>query len=179
MAERQARLGVAALAAVALVLAACGTRPPAPPRDAGAGKAGPERVASVAAVALPDDGGKGAGPGSAPVPSLLPAVDRLPPPEVAVAVPTALPGPERLSGMTGTDLAALFGEPVFVRRDPPAEIWQYATDACVLDLFLYKDGPDAPFRVDHFEFRGRTVAGVVPSECYRNLLAARPREPNG
>lgn len=97
-----------------------------------------------------------------------------------VALPaSALPGPERLAGLTAPDVSALLGSPGFVRRDPPAEVWQYRTETCVLDLFLYADGAGQPQKVSHFEFRGRTVAGVAAGECYRELLAVRPRSPAG
>jgi len=98
----------------------------------------------------------------------------------ATAAPVgSLPGPERLAGLTGTEVSALLGPPGFVRRDPPAEVWQYRTESCVLDLFLYADGADLPLRVDYFEFRGRTVSGVAATECYRELLVVRARGPAG
>jgi hypothetical protein len=108
---------------------------------------------------------------------VLPEADRL---AAAPAMPDdALPGPERLAGLAAADLSALLGPPGFVRRDPPAEIWQYGTETCVLDLFLYADAAGGPIRVEHFEFRGRTVAGVAPKACYRDLLAVRAVRPAG
>jgi len=42
--------------------------------------------------------------------------------------------------LLGLDEAALkrwFGAPSFIRRDYPAEVWQYRAKACVLELYLY------------------------------------------
>ncbi|HTH98281.1 MAG TPA: hypothetical protein VL574_12760 [Stellaceae bacterium] len=59
--------------------------------------------------------------------------------------------PIRLAGLAPTQIAALdnlskteilakLGQPDFTRRDPPAEIWQYRSVGCVLDLFMYPQG---------------------------------------
>lgn len=160
---------IAAAAAVALV--ACGTTPP------------PAFVEPHAAVGDETPPAMPAPPAD-PEPrlSVLAEADRLAaaPPAVPPPLPAAaLPGPERLVGVTAAELAALLGEPGFVRRDPPAEIWQYAVEACVLDVFLYQPAAGGPSRVEHLDFRGRTVAGVAPAECYRQLLAARAARPSG
>lgn len=113
--------------------------------------------------------------------SVLPEAERLaavPPADVGAPAPT-LPGPERLAGLTASDLSALLGPPGFVRRDPPAEVWQYGTESCMLDLFLYADGAGQPPKVSYFEFRGRSVSGIAPGQCYQELLAARTRRPAG
>ena len=44
-----------------------------------------------------------------------------------------------LTGMAPAQVAALLGDPDLRRRDPPAEIWQYRSADCVLDLFFYDD----------------------------------------
>jgi len=169
------RWGWIGVGLLALGLAACGT--PQPP--AGSSAATPPAPPAV------DDGLADNAPADRDEAPQDAAVDNglLPNPaavEVALAVPDgALPGPERLMGLTGDDLKALLGAPRFVRRDRPAEIWQYGTDTCVLDLFLYAGDKGGPHRVSHFEFRGRTVAGVAPADCYRQLLATRPRAPAG
>ena len=165
------RWGWIGVGLLALGLAACGTpqspagSSPAPPAvdDGLADNAAPD-VDEAPREAASDDGGL-------PNPATA---------EVALAVPDgALPGPERLMGLTGDELKALLGSPGFVRRDRPAEIWQYGTDTFVLDLFLYAGDKGGPHRVSHFEFRGRTVAGVAPADCYHQLLATRPRAPAG
>lgn len=159
-----------------LTLTACGTPQPAD------GSAAPGPAAQVTV----DDGLAEAGPATPPPETtddptsatLLPAPAA---PEAALAAlpSAALPGPGRLMGLSGDEIKALLGTPGFVRRDPPAEIWQYGTNACVLDLFLYAAEKGGPHRVSHFEFRGRSVTGVAPAECYRQLLADRPHDTAG
>jgi len=151
-------------AGAALALAACGTTPPAAVVEPVA--AVPAETPSAPTAEAPPRRG------------VLTEADRLA--AVAPALPVdAPPGPERLAGATAAELAALLGEPGFVRRDPPAEIWQYAIEACVLDVFLYEPVGGGPYRVEHLDFRGRTVAGVAPAECYRQLLAERAARPSG
>lgn len=81
------------------------------------------------------------------------------------------PGPERLIGLAAGDIQRLFGAPDFKRRDPPAEIWQYRKDGCMLDFFLYQ-GKDASFDylVTHVEARSRSVEKVSGTDCLLEAL---------
>jgi len=65
-----------------------------------------------------------------------------------------------LVGLLSRDVEGLFGRPSFVRRDGPAQIWQYGNQACTLNLFFYRDG--AVLKVKHVEFRDRN-ADLTPS----------------
>jgi hypothetical protein len=47
-----------------------------------------------------------------------------------------LTGPN-LTGMNPIQVVALYGQPDFRRADPPAEIWQYRSKDCVLELYFY------------------------------------------
>ena len=75
------------------------------------------------------------------------------------------PEPNLTTGLDRQLLITLLGEPGFMRRDGPAEIWQYKTLACTLDVFLYKDAVGPVYRVIHFETRGaaRTTTDCVVS----------------
>lgn len=89
--------------------------------------------------------------------------------EVAAA-PLAVPrppaeGPARLNGLTATQVRSLLGQPVFRRRDAPAEIWQYRGRACMLDLFLYDEG--AGQRVAYWAVRSPN--GISDGECFDEL----------
>jgi hypothetical protein len=42
-----------------------------------------------------------------------------------------------LAGLAPSQVAALYGQPDFRRNDPPAEVWQYRSADCVLDLYFY------------------------------------------
>ncbi|WP_420402986.1 hypothetical protein [Nisaea sp.] len=76
--------------------------------------------------------------------------------------------PSRLLDLHRGDLSAILGEPAFVRRDMSAEIWQYRTEACVLDLFLYELGQG--LAVTYYEFRSRREQEVARDECFVSLL---------
>ena len=89
------------------------------------------------------------------------------PEKVVVPDPSAeiYPAPNLTTGLNRQLLITLLGEPGFMRRDGPAEIWQYKTLACTLDVFLYKDAVGPVYRVTHFETRGvaRTTTDCVVS----------------
>lgn len=85
--------------------------------------------------------------------------------------------PERIMGLTRTGLLDLLGKPDFLRRDAPAEIWQYRGKECILDVFLYHSGEH--YRVLHFEVRDRTAEPVATGRCFTALLEARKRDEAG
>lgn len=83
--------------------------------------------------------------------------------------------PEEFIGYGPQRLLPIMGAPDFVRRDGPAQIWQYRAENCVLDLFLYGKNDDSQVR--HVELRER-VPGVEPVEqCFSRLRAARQGKP--
>ncbi len=80
------------------------------------------------------------------------------------------------AGMIGTDSVALqrlFGTPRLVRRDAPAELWQYQTRDCVVDLFLYqeKDG----LKLAYLEARTGAAQVTAPRPCVDAVLASREK----
>ena len=79
--------------------------------------------------------------------------------------------PTALLGLARADVAALLGPPRLLRRDPPAEMWQYRNEGCVLHLFLYPVPADTGYEVRHVELRGRAGA-PVPARCYAGLIDA-------
>jgi len=79
------------------------------------------------------------------------------------------PGPERLVGLGSEAIQNMLGVPDFKRRDPPAEIWQYRKDSCMLDVFLYQI--ENAYRVTHVEARSHSVAQVSGTECLLEALA--------
>lgn len=82
---------------------------------------------------------------------------------------------EALLGMRGDDLDELLGAAGLVRRDGPAEIRIYRSEAegCTFHIFMYATGGTTrDSRVDHFEARdsqGR-LSGDRVAACYRSLL---------
>lgn len=78
--------------------------------------------------------------------------------------------PEHLSGLDETALGELLGQPTVIRREAAAEIWQYRTGACVLDLFLYAEPPEADGRVTHLEARNSRDASPADARaCLASL----------
>ena len=82
----------------------------------------------------------------------------LPRPRVA-----ALRTTTELVGLDSTMVEQRLGTPALRRRDAPAELWQYRSPLCVMDLFLYSDGRG--FKVTHVELRSRTVEQVQAPTC--------------
>ena len=98
---------------------------------------------------------------------------------VALATETASPvekpaepniedDPEQLLGLAPTGVSERLGPPGFVRRDGRSEIWQYPAEACILDVFLYRD--KGTLSVDYVELRGRGTAQISRQDCYRRML---------
>lgn len=104
------------------------------------------------------------------------------PPQPAAALPvTALPAaappalltrPDAatLTGLSAAEVVALFGEPDFRRPEPPAELWQYRSADCVLDVFLYSDA--AGVHVIHSEARDRSLVQSGTGRCSGGAEAA-------
>jgi hypothetical protein len=97
--------------------------------------------------------------------ALPPAEPEIPPPPPPIPVPA----PESLVGYYEVGLENLFGQPEFVRRDPPAELWQYHTESCVLDLFLYEN-ESGNYLVDHIEFRETGTSPAEKEDCLRDII---------
>ena len=77
-----------------------------------------------------------------------------------------------LAGLSAAEVVGLFGEPAFRRTEPPAELWQYRSADCVLDLFLYSD--PSGMRVLHSETRERNL--VQAGHCAGDGFARQTRE---
>ncbi|MBM3510199.1 MAG: hypothetical protein FJX61_08700 [Alphaproteobacteria bacterium] len=123
------------------------------------------------------------------MPAPLPAAPAITPPPAAAApalvqpdadpAPVALAAlraeldPRRLVGLDAGELTRVLGEPRLRRKDPPAEVWQYASADCVLHLFLYAGRDRVGLRVRHVEVRGRDRAARSERECFASVLDAR------
>lgn len=86
------------------------------------------------------------------------------------AAPVRSMDPDRLIGAARADVQALLGTPGLVRREPPAEIWQYQGDTCVFDLFLYDEA--GAHRVTYFEARDVSAQRVDARLCLNDVLNA-------
>jgi hypothetical protein len=79
-----------------------------------------------------------------------------------------------LVGKSDGEVRSELGAPAFRRTDGPAQVWQYRGNACLLDVFLYKEGSGG-FRVKHAELRRRGGAGLSDSACMSDALTNRAR----
>lgn len=80
---------------------------------------------------------------------------------------------KQLAGLSEAELRRLLGAPDFRRREASAQIWQYRSAECVLDLFLYRSA--GAYRVAYAETHDRGVIRVSQSSCYAGLLSRHPR----
>ena len=105
------------------------------------------------------------------------------PPDQAVA--SRHPKPEELVGLKPEEVKQILGSPALVRHDSPAQIWQYRSRDCVLDLFLYPPpavgeaaraaksaASEAAQTVVYFELRGRNSKQAAGDSCFNALVAA-------
>lgn len=93
-----------------------------------------------------------------------PAPTPLPPAEPAPSIPPAEPAPpprfepHAFLGLERSDLEQRFGRPDLVRREGPAEVWQYVSGPCVVHFFFYPGSEktaSAVGRVEHVEAKTR------------------------
>jgi hypothetical protein len=95
------------------------------------------------------------------------------PPETYV---TAAPAdPDAVMGLDRTEVEALLGEPGLVRREAPAEVWQYQSRGCVLDVFLYEASAD--FQVVYLEARDGEAVSATTANCLGAVMDERRRTP--
>ena len=117
----------------------------------------------------------GAEPAEPLPPTFVAAIDRSPEPEpVAPSPPPPIDArPSQLMGLGAADVTALLGAPGFVRTEADAQVWQYAIDGCVLDIYLYPDEAGGPPGVVYYEIRSNGASEPRPT-CFVDLvLAAR------
>jgi hypothetical protein len=83
----------------------------------------------------------------------------------AAAVATArLPELGELKGLRPLEIVSLLGQPELKRDEPPAELWQYRTTDCVLNLFFYREA--GGYRLFSAEAWARDAApGSAPARC--------------
>lgn len=54
--------------------------------------------------------------------------------------------PARLMGLNYDDTTVAAGKPIETREEPPATVWRYRTENCVVDVFFYMDLATKQFR---------------------------------
>jgi hypothetical protein len=84
------------------------------------------------------------------------------------AAPILSADPAAFIGLGDADLSRALGKPKQVRKDAPAEIWQYSGADCVVDFYLY-DGARG-LTVTYLEARDRAAAATPTDRCVNSLL---------
>jgi hypothetical protein len=107
------------------------------------------------------------------MPAVAPAVAE--PAPQAAALPPIDDDPAQIMGLDRDGLSNLLGTPDLIRREAPAEIWQYVADDCVFDVVLYQRGTD--YAVSYLEARDAAAAILSPRPCLNQLLRARQATP--
>ncbi len=81
---------------------------------------------------------------------------------------------DELLELSGRDIEQVLSAPELVRADLPTVVWQYRTDACVLDVYFTASSQDvskAP--VAYYEVRSRDKKGelqVNAKDCLSNMV---------
>lgn len=78
--------------------------------------------------------------------------------------------PMPLKGATASAIRENLGKPTLVRQEPPAEVWQYSGNACILDVTLYP-GPDGALVARWLESRDLDGSPTDASGCLTSLGA--------
>jgi len=83
----------------------------------------------------------------------------------------ATAAPTRLHNLNSAQVVAMLGEPGFKREENPAQIWRYRSEACVLELMLYR--LDRDLQVRHVEARDDKFHAVSQKACIDSIVAAK------
>lgn len=75
---------------------------------------------------------------------------------------------ELLGKQTGWIVEHL-GQPSFKRLDGNAEIWQYASNECIISIFIYEDIKGGARRVLHFDARDLVGKPTPRDACINSL----------
>lgn len=78
-----------------------------------------------------------------------------------------------LVGLGPSQVTGMLGPADFRRDDGPAQILQYRSSACVLDLFLYRDTGSGELRVTYIEAHDRALAQMAPQACLGSVVRGR------
>jgi hypothetical protein len=87
-----------------------------------------------------------------------------------VITPTArLTGdPKELMGLDQPALRRALGDPARIRNEDPAQVWQYVTGDCIVDLYLYAES--GALKVTYVEARSHTAETAPTGRCLKSLL---------
>jgi hypothetical protein len=76
--------------------------------------------------------------------------------------------PKELVGLDHTVVRRALGDPLHIRNEMPAQVWQYATGDCIVDLYLYDQ--DGAWTVTYVEARSHSAESAPTARCLKSLL---------
>lgn len=89
------------------------------------------------------------------------------------ALPAVNVQSSQLMGLDPGQVTGLLGPADFRRDDGPAQILQYRSPTCVLDLFLYRDSGGGDFHVTYIEARDRSLSQQAPQTCLASVVRSK------
>lgn len=92
------------------------------------------------------------------------------------AAPILSNDPNSFIGLGDAELSRTLGQPKQVRRDEPAEIWQYSGADCVVDFYLYA-GDAGGLAVAYMEARNHAAESTPADRCVKSLMQSVSAEP--
>jgi hypothetical protein len=85
------------------------------------------------------------------------------------AAPILSDDPSSFIGLGDAELSRTLGQPKQVRKDEPAEIWQYSGADCVVDFYLYA-GDAGGLAVAYMEARNQAAESTPADRCVQSLM---------
>lgn len=156
-----ARLTSAPLLLAALLLAACQV-PAHSLKTANAAAPAPAEIPETAAAETSQSA-------TAPKATPLAATQAVAHGDTILPTAARLSGdPKELLGLDHTALRRVLGKPTQMRNETIAQVWQYVTGDCVVDLYLYDQ--DGALKVTYVEARSRSAEPTPTTRCLKSLL---------
>jgi hypothetical protein len=85
------------------------------------------------------------------------------------AAPILSNDPSSFIGLGDAELSRTLGQPRQVRKDEPAEIWQYSGADCVVDFYLYA-ADTGGLAVAYMEARNQAAEATPADRCVKSLM---------
>ena len=85
------------------------------------------------------------------------------------AAPILSDDPNSFIGLGDAELSRALGQPRQVRKDDPAEIWQYSGADCVVDFYLYA-ADTGGLAVAYMEARNQAAELTPADRCVKSLM---------
>lgn len=109
-----------------------------------------------------------------PPPASDPPVAAYVPPQIKPRPPVISKNlePAKLIGLTYEDTENAVGKPNDIREEPPATVWRYQTEDCLVDVFFYMDLATKQFRAVAYDVKPAKKTADAQRVCAQ---MAKPR----